>query len=128
MVATKPVAVGLIGAGRIGSFHAESIARRVPDATLLGVADPAPGAAAKLAAKLRAPLHTTDPAELLATPDLEAVVIASPARFHAGLVEQAANAGKAVFCEKPLAFDAPRAAPHPHGDARSGVKLNRGAV
>ena len=112
MAATKPVAVGLIGAGRIGSFHAESIARRVPDATLLGVADPAPGAAAKLAAKLRAPLHTTDPAELLATPDLEAVVIASPARFHAGLVEQAANAGKAVFCEKPMAVtlaDADRA-------------------
>jgi sugar phosphate isomerase/epimerase len=43
MDVTKPVAVGLIGAGRIGSFHAESIAWRVPKARLRGVADPRHG-------------------------------------------------------------------------------------
>jgi myo-inositol 2-dehydrogenase/D-chiro-inositol 1-dehydrogenase len=126
MAVTKPVTVGLIGAGRIGSFHAESIARRVPDATLLGVADPAPGAAERLAAKLGAPIHTTDVAELLASPGLEAVVIASPARFHANLVEQAAAAGKAVFCEKPMAVtlaDADRAIA---AARRAGVPLRVG--
>ena len=109
---TAPVAVGLIGAGLIGAFHGETLARRVPGARLAGVADPAPGAAERLAASLGAPLATTDPAELLADPAVEAVVIAAPARFHAELVEAAAGAGKAVFCEKPMALtlaDADRA-------------------
>jgi myo-inositol 2-dehydrogenase / D-chiro-inositol 1-dehydrogenase len=86
----------------------------VPGARLAGVADPAPGAAERLAASLGTPLATTDPAELLADPAVEAVVIAAPARFHADLVEAAAGAGKAVFCEKPMALtlaDADRAIP-----------------
>jgi myo-inositol 2-dehydrogenase/D-chiro-inositol 1-dehydrogenase len=86
----------------------------VPGARLAGVADPAPGAAERLAAPLGTPLATTDPAELLADPAVEAVVIAAPARFHADLVEAAARAGKAVFCEKPMALtlaDADRAIP-----------------
>jgi myo-inositol 2-dehydrogenase / D-chiro-inositol 1-dehydrogenase len=109
---TTPVGVGLIGAGAIGAFHAESLARRVPGARLAAVADPAPGAAGKLAASLGCPNATTDPAELLADPAVQAVVIAAPARFHAGLVVAAARAGKAVFCEKPMAVtlaDADRA-------------------
>ena len=109
---TAPVAVGLIGAGLIGAFHGETLARRVPGARLAGVADPAPGAAERLAAALGAPLATTDPAELLADPAVEAVVIAAPARFHADLGEAAAGAGKAVFCETPRALtlaDADRA-------------------
>jgi myo-inositol 2-dehydrogenase/D-chiro-inositol 1-dehydrogenase len=108
----EPVAVGLIGAGWIGAFHGETLASRVPGARLAGVADPAPGAAAKLAGSLGAGRATTDPAELLADPEVEAVVIAAPARFHAELVEAAAGAGKAVFCEKPMALtlgDADRA-------------------
>jgi myo-inositol 2-dehydrogenase / D-chiro-inositol 1-dehydrogenase len=109
---TDPVAVGLIGAGWIGAFHGETLARRLPGARLVGVADPAPGAAERLAGSLGAPKATTDPAELLADPAVEAVLIAAPARFHADLVEAAAGAGKAVFCEKPMALtvaDADRA-------------------
>ena len=107
-----PVGVGLIGAGAIGAFHGESLTRRVPDARLVAVADPAPGAAERLVASLGTPHATTDPAELLADPAVEAVVIAAPARFHADLVVAAAGAGKAVFCEKPMALtiaDADRA-------------------
>jgi myo-inositol 2-dehydrogenase / D-chiro-inositol 1-dehydrogenase len=106
------VGVGLVGAGLIGTFHGESLAWRVPGARLAGVADPAPGAAERLAARLGCGLATTDPAELLADPSVQAVVIAAPARFHAELVVAAAAAGKAVFCEKPMAVtlaDADRA-------------------
>jgi myo-inositol 2-dehydrogenase/D-chiro-inositol 1-dehydrogenase len=109
---TQPVGVGLIGAGRIGSFHGESVARRLVDADLLVIADPAPGAAEKLAGKLGTPKATTQVWELLDNPAVEAVIIASPARFHTNLVEQAAAAGKAVFVEKPMALtiaDADRA-------------------
>ena len=107
-----PVRVALIGSGRMGSFHGETLARRLPGAELAAVADPAPGAAERLAASLGAAKFSTDPAEVFADPDIDAVVIAAPARFHADLVVAAAAAGKGVFCEKPMAFtlaDADRA-------------------
>ncbi|MBI3144134.1 MAG: Gfo/Idh/MocA family oxidoreductase [Pseudogulbenkiania sp.] len=112
MSANKPVAVALIGAGRIGTSHAEIVANRLTNATLAAVADPAPGAAARLADRLACPLAYTDVDEMLANPDIEAVIIASPARFHTNLAVAAAQAGKAVFCEKPMALtleDADRA-------------------
>ncbi|MDE3775176.1 Gfo/Idh/MocA family oxidoreductase [Sinorhizobium meliloti] len=112
MPKNKPVNVGLIGAGRIGSFHGETVARRLVDAELVAIADPAPGAAAGLAAKLNVESSYTDVADLLAHPDLDAVIIATPARFHTNILVQAAEAGKAIFCEKPMALtleDADRA-------------------
>ncbi|HEY5880080.1 MAG TPA: Gfo/Idh/MocA family oxidoreductase [Nakamurella sp.] len=108
----QPVRVGLIGSGWIGRFHGESLARRIPETDLVAVADPAPGAAERVAGELGAPHWYTDAAELIGDPDVEAVVIASPARFHADLVVAAAAAGKAVFVEKPMALtiaDADRA-------------------
>ena len=124
--ASPPVEVGLIGAGGIGSFHGESLARRVPGAVLAAVADPAPGVAERLAASLGCPRATLEPAELLAEPSIRAVVIAAPPSAHADLIEAAAGAGKAVFCEKPMALtlaDADRAI----GAARAaGVPLQVG--
>ena len=108
----EPVGVALIGSGRMGSFHGQTLARRIPGARLVAVADPAPDAAERLAAALGADRASTDPAEVLADPAVDAVVIAAPARFHADLVVAAAGAGKAVFCEKPMALtlaDADRA-------------------
>ncbi len=110
--AGRPIGVALIGSGRMGSFHAATLAARVPGARLVVVADPAPGAAERLAAATGAVRATTDPAQVLADPEVDAVVIAAPARFHADLVVAAAAAGKAVFCEKPMALtlaDADRA-------------------
>ncbi|WP_192259908.1 Gfo/Idh/MocA family oxidoreductase [Mesorhizobium caraganae] len=112
MPKSKPVNVGLIGAGRIGSFHGETVARRLVDADLVAIADPAPNAAANLADKLDVESAYTDVADLLAHPGLEAVIIATPARFHTNVLVQAAEAGKAIFCEKPMALtreDADRA-------------------
>ncbi|OBZ95602.1 dehydrogenase [Pararhizobium polonicum] len=104
MSSIRPVNIALIGAGRIGSFHAESVARRLVDANLVAIADPASGAAEALASKLDAPKSFTDVAAVLADPDVEAVIIATPARFHSSIAVQAAEAGKAVFCEKPMAL------------------------
>ena len=96
------VRVALIGSGRMGAFHGESLARRIPGARLAAVADPAPGAAERLAAQLGADAAYADAAEAFASPEVDAVVIAAPARFHADLVVAAAAAGKGVFCEKPM--------------------------
>lgn len=99
---------GLIGAGWIGSFHAETLARRLPGAHLAAVADPVPGAAERFSGAAT----YLDPLELIADPSVEAVAICSPAATHADLVVAAARAGKHVFCEKPMALtldDADRA-------------------
>jgi myo-inositol 2-dehydrogenase/D-chiro-inositol 1-dehydrogenase len=108
-VGSEPVGVALVGSGRMGSFHGESLARRVPGARLVAVADPAPGAAERLAATLGAPRAYPDVAQVWADPEVDAVVIAAPARFHADLVVAAAGAGKGVFCEKPMALTLPDA-------------------
>ncbi len=102
-----PVRIGLIGAGWMGAFHAESIARRVPGADLAAVADPNLETATALASKLGAVKVTAEIGDVLADPEIDAVIIASPARFHASLIAQAAAAGKHIFCEKPagLALD-----------------------
>lgn len=104
MSTKKVLNMALIGAGRIGSFHGETMARRLHNACLVAVADPAPGAARKLADTLDCDTACTDPAEVFANPDIDAVLIATPARFHTPLAVQAANAGKHVFCEKPMAL------------------------
>jgi myo-inositol 2-dehydrogenase/D-chiro-inositol 1-dehydrogenase len=92
--------VALIGSGRMGLFHGETLARRLPGVRLAAVADPAPPA--ELAARLGDPRVVADPAEVFVDPAIDAVVIAAPARLHADLVVAAAQAGKAVFCEKPM--------------------------
>ncbi|VEG56761.1 putative dehydrogenase [Mycolicibacterium aurum] len=105
---STPLSFGLIGAGWIGTFHAETLAHRLPNTRLVAVADPVPGAAERLSA-LRS---YQDPMELIADPSVEAVAICSPAATHADLVVAAARAGKHVFCEKPMALtldDADRA-------------------
>jgi myo-inositol 2-dehydrogenase / D-chiro-inositol 1-dehydrogenase len=98
--------IGLIGAGRMGTFHGETIAKRIPQANLYAVADPVPGAAESFIEKLHINAKAyTDPMELIQDENIDAVVIASPARTHASNVLAAINHGKAVFCEKPMAIN-----------------------
>jgi myo-inositol 2-dehydrogenase/D-chiro-inositol 1-dehydrogenase len=111
MALPRSIPVGLIGAGRIGTSHAEIIARRVPGARLVAVADPRPGVADALGDSLDA-RGVTDPAEIFSADDIEAVVITASSDAHCELVVAAAEAGKAIFCEKPMSLtlqDAERA-------------------
>ena len=108
-MADGTVGVALVGAGRMGAFHAETLARRLPGARLAAVADAAPGAAERLAGALGADGAYTDAAQLWDDPAVDAVVIAAPARSHADLVVAAAAAGRHVFCEKPMAVTLPDA-------------------
>jgi myo-inositol 2-dehydrogenase/D-chiro-inositol 1-dehydrogenase len=98
--------IALLGAGRIGQIHARNVAQR-DDAALRYVVDTDEAAARRVAA-----LHgasTSDPATVLADPAVGAVVIATSTDTHAELIQAAARAGKAIFCEKPLDLDAARA-------------------
>jgi myo-inositol 2-dehydrogenase/D-chiro-inositol 1-dehydrogenase len=94
------------GAGRIGAIHAANIAAH-PAARLSIIVDTDPAAAERLAGRYGA--RVGNRAEALADPGVDAVVIASSTDTHADLVEAAARAGKAIFCEKPLDLDRRRA-------------------
>jgi myo-inositol 2-dehydrogenase/D-chiro-inositol 1-dehydrogenase len=102
---SSPVNVGLIGAGVMGAFHGETLATRILGARLAGVADTVSALAEKVAARHGCLRWTDDASTLLADPEIHAVVIATPPRFHADAVVAAAEAGKAIFCEKPLTED-----------------------
>lgn len=104
----RPVRFALVGAGRIGSHHATALARHVPDAELVVVADPFGEAAQRLAGPLGVDA-TTDLDAALADERVEAVAITSSSTAHADLVRLAAAAGKAVWCEKPMAMTLPEA-------------------
>ena len=95
-----PVRIGLIGAGRIGTSHADIIVKSVAGAELTAVADPRPGVAEALAGPLGA-RGVTSPEELFAAGEVDAIVIAASSTAHAELIVAAAGAGKHVFCEKP---------------------------
>ncbi|HYN65643.1 MAG TPA: Gfo/Idh/MocA family oxidoreductase [Ornithinibacter sp.] len=103
MTAT-PLRVGVIGVGLMGSDHAERLARRTGGAVLAAVTDPDTERARVLAQRLGASVHD-DPLALVASPDVDAVVIASPGAVHEEQVLACLHAAKAVLCEKPLTMD-----------------------
>jgi myo-inositol 2-dehydrogenase / D-chiro-inositol 1-dehydrogenase len=100
------VRLGLIGCGRIGRVHADSIAGH-PRAELAFVHDQVDGVARELGARLGAP-GGTDVEAILGDPSVDGVVIASPTPTHVDLLTRAARAGKAVLCEKPIDLDLAR--------------------
>lgn len=96
--------VGLIGLGRMGKVYARDLARAIPQARLAAVADVDAALARAVADELEVPACYENPFALLADKDLEAVVIATPTRTHHEIAIAAAESGKAIFCEKPLAL------------------------
>jgi len=99
------VRIGLIGLGRIGSFHAETLSR-LDVVEELVVTDVVPSAAQRCARTLSATVAAT-PEDLLAS-GVDGVVIASSTATHPALLVAAVEAGVPTFCEKPVAQD-PRA-------------------
>jgi len=96
------VRIGIIGAGRMGRVHAESIQKLPESATLAGCVDISAKAAAEFTARFPVRVYASQ-AELLADSTVDAVLIATPTPTHAEIALQALQAGKHVFCEKPLA-------------------------
>ncbi len=90
---------GLLGAGRIGKVHAKAVTGN-PKAKLVAVADAMAPAAQAIADQYGCDVRTIT--QILAASDIDAVVICTPTDTHADLIEQFTNAGKAVFCEKPI--------------------------
>ena len=97
--------IGLLGCGRIGQVHARSIGQ-IDGARVCAVADAFAEPANMLAEKTGASVMDAD--TLIASADVDAVVIGTPTDTHYDLIHQAARAGKAIFCEKPVDMSADR--------------------
>lgn len=108
----KPLRVGLIGYGGIGRVHAMAL-REIPflyglpaDAIqIVGVATTRRETAQKAAQEIGCEFATADYRELLAQPDIDFVDVTTPNHSHAEMVMAAAQAGKHIYCEKPLAMN-----------------------
>ena len=100
------ISIGLLGCGRIGQVHAGSIAR-MENATLTAVADAMPEAAEVLARRAGATVRAAE--DIIAADDIDAVIIATPTTLHYDQIHALAQAGKAIFCEKPIDLSAERA-------------------
>lgn len=101
----QKINVGIIGAGRIGKVHAEHLAYRIPDANLVAVSDIFIEAAEKLAGELNIPAAYQDYRYIIDEEAIEAIAICSSTDTHAQMIQEAAAAGKHIFCEKPIALD-----------------------
>ena len=101
---TQRVGIGVVGAGRMGSIHARLIARSLPDAHLVGVADVNLLAARRLAGELGGSAVFGSLDELLGAPGLQAVLIATSSNRHLEAIQAAAAAGVDILCEKPIAL------------------------
>ncbi len=98
--------VGIIGAGRIGKVHGESIMRYVKDATVKAIADPFMNEQTEAWAKgLGIEEVYTDYHKILEDKDIEAVLICSSTDTHSSISLEAIAAGKHIFCEKPIDHD-----------------------
>jgi len=122
----KAVQIGLIGAGRIGRVHAETIANRIPEANLRVVADVFLKAAQKCATDFQIPSVSEDYREILENSEIEAVLICSSTDTHARFIEDAAVAGKHIFCEKPIDHDLKKIDRALKAVEKAGVKLQIG--
>jgi myo-inositol 2-dehydrogenase/D-chiro-inositol 1-dehydrogenase len=116
--------IGLIGLGRIGSFHADTLAA-LPQVDELVVTDPVEAAAAAVTARITKARAVDSPDAVLAS-GLDGVVIAAATNAHADLLLAAVRAGVPTFCEKPIAGTADEAVRVRNRLAGSGVPVQIG--
>jgi inositol 2-dehydrogenase len=118
--------IGVLGVGEMGKRHAENLRRLVPHAQLVAVADVDGARARKVADELEIERSYASLEAMLEHKDIQAVLIATPDKFHADAVQAAARAGKDILCEKPLGLNLESAQAALRAVADAGVRLQVG--
>ena len=120
----KNLTFGIIGAGRIGKLHADNLLNRVEGARLKAITDPFLDE--EWAASRNIPVTGKDHRIMLEDPEIDAILIGSPSAEHAPQLIECAQAGKHIFCEKPIALN-PEIIRNALAEVdKSGVKLQVG--
>ena len=120
------LAIGLIGAGRLGRVYARDLASRIAETKLVAIADPVEAVAKEVAAEFDVPKSYGDPLALIDDPAVDAIVIVSPTHTHRELVIAAASRKKPTFCEKPPALSLDEVAAMQEAISASGMFLQMG--
>lgn len=120
------IRIGLIGAGRMGKVFANTLAFTVAEVDLVAVADPDETTLAEVAARYNIGAKYRDYRDLLASEEVEAVVVTSPTGTHAEVIAAAAAAGKNIFSEKPLSQNLAACDLAIEAVRKAGVKLQMG--
>lgn len=120
------VNIAIIGAGRIGAVHAETLAFRLPEANPAVIVDPDLRAARAVAERAGIPCVAASVSDIFDDPSIEAVLICSPTDTHVRYIVEAARAGKHIFCEKPIDVSLSRIDEALEAVERGGVKLQIG--
>ena len=117
---------GVLGVGEMGKRHAENLRRLVPEARLVAVADIAADRARQTASELEIEKSFRSLEDMLDCKEIDAVLVATPDKFHAKAIETAANAGKDILCEKPIATNRADAQRAVDAAIRNGIRLQIG--
>jgi predicted dehydrogenase len=100
----RKLGIGVLGVGEMGRRHAENLRSNVPEARLIAVADVSAERARQSAIDLEIEHHYSSLESMLENKEIQAVLIATPDKFHANAIETVARAGRDMLCEKPLAL------------------------
>jgi predicted dehydrogenase len=122
----KKLGVGVLGVGEMGRRHAENLRRLVPNARLVAVADVNAERARQTATELEIENSYGSLEAMLECKDLNAVIIATPDKFHAPAVKAVAAAGKDMLCEKPLSLSFVDAQESLAAVTKAGVRMQVG--
>jgi len=125
-MSTGRLRFGILGAGRIGRVHAETLAFRLPEAEIAAITDVNLEAARTLAARCHIPRVAGSAAEIFSDDTIDAVLICTSTDTHAELIVQAAGAGKHIFCEKPISLSLAKIDSSLAAVEKAGVKLQVG--
>lgn len=118
--------IGIIGAGRIGKIHADNLLR-LPEAQIVAVSDLFAGPELEAwAAERGIGTVTKDSNEIIGNPNIDAVFVCSTTDTHVPLIKQATQAGKHIFCEKPVSMDIRQTEEAIEAVRKAGVKLQIG--
>jgi len=96
--------VCVIGAGRAGLIHAVNFAKGIKNARLTAIVDPNRETAEQACRELELDLYYQDYRQALENDGVDAVVVVTPTAYHKDIVVAAADAGKHILCEKPMAM------------------------
>lgn len=122
----QKLGVGVLGIGEMGRRHAENLRRLVPNARLVAVADVNAERARQTATELEIENSFGSLEAMLECKGLDAVIVATPDKFHAPAVKAVAAAGKDMLCEKPLALSLADAQESLAAVAKAGVRMQVG--
>lgn len=120
----KQVNIALLGMGRIGKIHFKNIEQHFPDAKIAAVADPVYDTSLK--EKYSNIFFSKDANEVIALPEVDAILICTPTSSHADLIEKGIQNRKHIFCEKPMDLSLERTVALSSLAEDAGIKLMLG--